>query len=137
MAKKNFVRQSVTNRINEAVGFTYPKLHCGKTIYVDYYVHDPASGEMKRVKKHFDRFKKKRERDAAINHFIGIISEKLRQGWNPYANSGNKGLTTVNLIFQRYIDSLIRYTRQKTRSNYESRMNIFKKFISELSFPPN
>ena len=132
MAKKNFGRSSRTNNINSAMGFTYPQRHNGKTIYVDFYVFDPASGEKKRIKKHFDNIKNKREREAAISHYMAVISQKLRQGWNPLAECGNKGLTTIELVFEKYENSLLQYSRKKTIQNYTSRLNILKEYIRRL-----
>lgn len=136
MAKKKFARQSLKNNINMAVGFTYPKLHEGKKFYVDYYVYDPATDSMRRIKKHFDSIKNKRERNKAISHYILTISEKLRQGWNPMAECGNKGLTTINSVFEKYRDSIKQYSRRKTELSYSSRLNILESYISEQPYPP-
>ena len=38
------------NTATELIGFTYPKLHEGKSWYVDFYALDPSTGEMRRKK---------------------------------------------------------------------------------------
>ena len=46
------------NTASELLGFTYPKLHTGKSWYVDFYATDPTSGEMRRKKYKLDGLKK-------------------------------------------------------------------------------
>ena len=77
MAQKNFVRRNFTNRVNEVIGFNYPKLHEGKTVYVDFFAFDPSIGRMRRKKKHFDHIKNKGQRSRAINHYMVVVSECL------------------------------------------------------------
>lgn len=136
MAKKNLSQQSPTCVINNAMGFTYPKAHYGKKIYVDFYAFDPATDKMIRFKRHFDSIKKKTEREKAIAHYIGLISDKLRQGWNPNYESGNKGLTTIEQLFDRYETTLSQYSRQKTQRDYRSRLNGLREYIRTQKFPP-
>lgn len=72
MVKKNFVRVSHTNKVNREVGFTYPKIHEGKKIFVDFLSLTHPLVRRKRIKKHFDSIKKKRERMAAMQHYISV-----------------------------------------------------------------
>ena len=136
MAQKNFVRRNFTNRVNEVIGFTYPKLHEGKTVYVDFFAFDPSVGRMRRKKKHFDHIKNKGQRNRAINHYMVVVSEQLRRGWNPFAETSNRGLSTINLISVRYSDSILQYDRKKTRQSYSSRLNIFNEFLEEQTVQP-
>ena len=126
MDQKNFAPRSSALIINEAMGFTYPKAHFGKKIFVDFFAWDPATETMRRHKKHFDRFTSKREMKKAISHYIAVMSEKLRRGFNPNVNSGNKGLTTINCIFEKYESTISHHSRIKTQQNYKSRLTILK-----------
>ena len=53
------VRNTSTNNV---LGFTYPKLHKGKSWYIDFYAFDPADGKMKRKKYMLDGIVKVTER---------------------------------------------------------------------------
>jgi hypothetical protein len=52
------------NTASELLGFTYPKLHDGKSWYVDFYAVDPSTGEMRRKKYKLDGLKKVSEKNA-------------------------------------------------------------------------
>lgn len=136
MDKKIFVSSSLTQKINKEVGFTWPKKHYGQKIYVDFYVFDPASGEKKRIKKHFDSFTKKKDREAAMDHYIHVMSKRLMEGWNPLVECGNNGLTPIEVVFDKYENSLTHYSRKKTIQNYKSRLSILRSYIASLPFPP-
>ncbi|MCH5234178.1 MAG: tyrosine-type recombinase/integrase [Muribaculaceae bacterium] len=136
MAKKIFAPESLKNKINNAIGFKWPKVHRGKKIFVDFSVFNPARNGMQRIKKHFDNFTNKKDREKAIAHYVATITQRLLDGWNPLAECGNKGLTTIDLIFEKYETSLSQYSRKKTESNYKSRLHILKKYISEMGVAP-
>ena len=135
MAKKNFPKNSPANILNMAVGFTYPKAHYGKKIYVDFYVFDPATEQMRRFKKHFDSIHNKKERETAISFYKYKISEKLRQGWNPTIECENKGLELLETVFKKYENTLSSNLRRKTIFSYKSRLNILKEYISHQQYP--
>ena len=84
------------NTATELIGFTYPKLHEGKSWYVDFYALDPSTGEMRRKKFKLDgipRVSEKRRRAAEI---IEAVTRQLRQGWNPWVNTQeSRGLSTA------------------------------------------
>jgi hypothetical protein len=52
------------NTASELLGFTYPKLHDGKSWYVDFYAVDPSTGEMRRKKYKLDGLKKSARKNA-------------------------------------------------------------------------
>lgn len=44
--------------VSEVLSFTYPKLHTGKSWYVDFTSYDPAVGKMRRKKYMLDSIEK-------------------------------------------------------------------------------
>ena len=55
------LRKNYTS-LSEVLTFTYPKLHTGKTWYIDFMSFDPAEGKMKRKKYMLDSIPKITER---------------------------------------------------------------------------
>ena len=52
--------------LNEVLGFTYPKLHTGKSWYIDFYSYDPAQGKMRRKKYMLDCISRVTERRKKV-----------------------------------------------------------------------
>ncbi|WP_407405526.1 hypothetical protein [Sodaliphilus sp.] len=73
--------------INNVLGFTYPKLHQGKSWYIDFYAFDPADGKMRRKKYMLDSIEKVTERRKRAAEMMQAIMRQLRGGWNPWVNS--------------------------------------------------
>ena len=84
------------NTATETLGFTYPRLHEGKTWYVDFFAFDPVIGEMKRKKFMLDNIKKKSEKRRRAAEIIEAITRQLRSGWNPWVNAQeSRGFTLI------------------------------------------
>ena len=78
--RKNFSPKS------EVLNFTYPKLHTGKSWYVDFNSFDPATGTMKRKKYMLDSIGKIGERRKRATELIESLLKLLRAGWSPWVN---------------------------------------------------
>ena len=74
---------SKRNTASELLGFTYPKLHSGKSWYVDFYAIDPSTGEMRRKKYKLDGIKKITEKKRRAAEIIEAVTRQPRGGWNP------------------------------------------------------
>lgn len=66
------------------LGYTYPKLHTGKSWYVDFYALDPATGQMRRKKYNLNTIKSKIQRHQYATELIVSIVNLLRTGWTPW-----------------------------------------------------
>ena len=88
--RRNFSRK------NEVLSFTYPKLHTGKTWYVDFYSMDPATGGMRRKKYMLDSRMKAAERRRRATELIEPLMKMLRAGWSPWVNADdNRGYVLI------------------------------------------
>ena len=95
-ARKNFSSKS------EVLSFTYPKLHTGKSWYVDFFSYDPALGSMKRKKYMLDSIDKVGERRRRAAELIESLMKLLRSGWSPWVNiDDNRGYTLLSDALDR------------------------------------
>ncbi len=96
-------RRRKTSLRSEVLSFTYPKLHTGKTWYVDFYAYDPATGKMRRKKYHLDGIKKISERRKRGIEMIESLLKLLRQGWNPWVQlDESRGFVSLDLGLEKY-----------------------------------
>lgn len=122
---------------NEIVGFTLPKLHKGKSWYVDFFAFDPSISSMRRKKYMLDRYKSKRERETVAAILIHNLFEKLKAGWNPFVNAERtRQFTDFTLVLTRYKGYIQKLRdngtmKRKTYSDYSSRLNVFELYLKE------
>lgn len=121
----------------EIVGFTLPRLHRGKTCYVDFFAYDPATGKMRRKKYMLDRYKSRKERETISAILIHNLIEKLKAGWNPFVNADKtRQFTELSVIFERYKSFILKQKERgtmkpKTYIDYSSRLKVFELFLKE------
>ncbi|MBO5455535.1 MAG: tyrosine-type recombinase/integrase [Muribaculaceae bacterium] len=129
--RKNFSPKS------EVLSFTYPKLHCTKTWYVDFFALDPATGEMRRKKYHLDSIPKKSDRRKRASELMEALLKQLRSGWNPWVNAeDNRGYILLDHALKKYEASLEKLPKLKTRQSYGSKLNVLREYISLQLLPP-
>lgn len=129
--RKNFSPKS------EVLGFTYPKLHTGKSWYVDFFSLDPATGTMRRKKYMLDSIGKVTDRRKRAQEMIESLMKLLRSGWSPWVNvNDNRGYTLLEEAFEKYEKSLEKLPKLKTRQSYSSRLNVLREYIKNRVIPP-
>ena len=126
------------NTASELLGFTYPKLHTGKSWYVDFYANDPSTGEMRRKKYKLDGLKKISEKKRRAAEIIEAVTRELRGGWNPWVNAQeSRGFTLIQDCLDRYLEYIEKKgDRYKTKMRYKSSVNILREFFESLIVPP-
>lgn len=129
--RKNFTSRS------EVLNFTYPKLHTGKSWYVDFRSFDPGTGTMRRKKYMLDSIPKASERRRRATELIESLLKMLRAGWSPWVNvDDSRGYTMLSDALAKYEKSLEKLPKVKTRYSYASRLNVLRTYISQLVLPP-
>ena len=112
-----------SNSINEVLKFTYPKLHHGKSWYVDFLSYDPATAKMRRKKYMLDSIPKITERRKRAAEMIDALIRQLRSGWSPWVNkTDNRGFILLSDALAKYAASVERVERAKTRKTYINSM---------------
>lgn len=125
------------NSLAEVLGFTYPKLHTGKSWYIDFCSYDPAQGKMRRKKYMLDGIVKVTERRKRAAEMIESLLKLLRSGWSPWVNTDdNRGYILLEDAFKKYMATIDKMPKYKTRKSYTSRLNILREYISTLLLPP-
>lgn len=122
---------------SEVLGFTYPKLHTGKSWYVDFFSLDPATGTMRRKKYMLDSIGKVTDRRKRAQEMIESLMKLLRSGWSPWVNvDDNRGYTLLEEALEKYEKSLEKLPKLKTRQSYSSRLNVLREYIKSRVIPP-
>lgn len=122
---------------DEVLNFTYPRLHTGKSWYIDFKSYDPATGTMKRKKYMLDHVLKIKERRQQAAEMIDSIIKLLRSGWSPWVNvEDNRGYTMLDEALRKYEAYLEKQPKKKTRQSYSSRLNVLREYISLQVIPP-
>lgn len=129
LTKKNLSPRNI-------LGYTLPRLHTGKSWYVDFYAYDPTIDGLKRKKLMLDRYPKS-ERRYVASALIADITTRLKGGWNPFINiDTSRSYTKWEVVVQRYIDYLVvsgnkGILKQKTATDYRSRLEMFLSYLEE------
>lgn len=130
-ARKKFSPKS------EVLSFTYPRLHTGKSWYVDFTSHDPATGTMRRKKYMLDSIGKITDRRKRAQELIESLMSLLRSGWSPWVNvEDNRGYTLLEDALQKYEKWLEKQPKLKTRQSYSSKLNVLREYINGRVLSP-
>ena len=122
------------------ITYSLPKLHTGKTWFVDFQCFDPAEGKMRRKKYHLDGIKSVRERRQRAQELIVGLTVKLKSGWNVWVENGSSRQYTVfDTLCEQYlknIDILLSREQMKksTYASYTSYMNVFREYLALRPF---
>ncbi len=121
----------------QILGFTLPRLHTGKSWYVDFSSYDPVSNRMKRKKYMLDKTKNRSDRKKLAVLLISNLTQRLLQGWNPWIkDDSSKRLTPFFDVIKSYRDYIAAMEKKgtlkhKTAYDYLSRVNSLETYIQE------
>lgn len=111
------------------------KLTEGKEWYISYYVQDPSSKKLKRVKLKLNRINPIKERRKAARSIMAAIDQKLSLGWNPLMEA--KAPKAFSHLFET-LDLFLRIKAKETEANtmrsYQSFIKTFKSWLEQHSF---
>lgn len=125
-----FIRKGAS--INDIISYTLPTLHCTKNWYIDFCAFDPLENRMKRKKYMLDSIHKISDRKKRAAEIITTVTNRLRMGWNPWAES------TSSRQYTKYIDVIEMYhiyleKLAKTKAIKPNTLLDYKKRIKILS----
>lgn len=133
--KKMCSRRKLSSQV-ELQNYTYPKLHTGKSWYIDFLAYDPAEGRMKRKKYTLDNIPTKTQRRVRAAELISSVLKLLRTGWSPWVDANaTTSYTLLDVALEKYEKYLSRLERYKTQKSYQSRVNILREYNSSLPIP--
>ena len=122
----------------EIIGYTLPRIHRGKSYYVDFFAYDPTTDRLKRKRYMLDRYHNKAEREKIAAVLVYNLTHKLLSGWNPFVNTTNtRQYTELGVVFDRYstyIEAAEKkgILKSKTATDYRSRLKQLSIFTEEV-----
>lgn len=128
-------KNTTRTKIYEVVHYSLPKLHTGKSWYVDFKCWDPVDGVMKRKKYHLDYIKKVTERKKRAAELIANITERLRKGWNVWAEAEtSREYSTLEYVlglYRLYLDKMFSTNalRKKSYHSYTCFLGVFELWL--------
>jgi len=105
---------------------------------IEYYVENPISSEMCRVRKrvHFlkKRYGSSKDAEAHCQKIIFDINSKLANGINPmFSDENPSGYITISDVIKRFLDEKTRELRPDSMRSYHSFANCFLMYLSKTS----
>ncbi|MDL2262727.1 tyrosine-type recombinase/integrase [Bacteroidales bacterium OttesenSCG-928-I21] len=117
--------------------FSLPKLSkCGTYVYFQFWNH--KTWKYERFKKHLSRKIPPEKLSVEQNKLLGIWTNELKAGYNPFVEiekeEQERSYYRISSIIQEIQDKHSEFLRGKTRSTYQSKITIFKKWLCENGF---
>lgn len=120
--------------VDNIIGYTLPKLHTGKNWYIDFKAFDPLEQTMKRKKYMLDGIDKLSERKQRAAEVITNLTNQLRTGWNPWADTSNSRQYTqfidIIQLYYKYITKLYKshVFKETTFLDYKKRIKMLAEY---------
>ena len=112
--------------------YTPPKLTQGKVWYISFYVTNPATNRLKRIRIKLNRIKPARERKRAAAQLMASIAEKLALGWNPLLCRSEPGKTiSIEGGINAYLKAKGKELETASMQSYESYIRVFAEWMAE------
>ena len=114
------------------------ELHEGKIWYISFYVKDPNTGNLKRVRIKWNQIESIIERRRSGKQYCKQINEKLALGWNPLKSKGpvHEDASIIE-VMDSFLQSKEKETEYHTMRAYQSFIKIFKKWMDKNGVPEN
>lgn len=136
-----FSKACKKSSLKEILHYTLPKLHTGKYWYVDFCCLDPVTQEMKRKKYMLNNIEKITERRKMAAEIIATVTNRLRSGWNPWADVSNSRqyskFDDVVQVYIRYLQKLhmSKTIKDSTYTDYRKRIRVLSEYNNNHAFP--
>lgn len=129
-----FLSKRKGTSVDDMIGYTLPKLHAGKNWYIDFKAYDPLEQKMKRKKYMLDGITKATERKKRAAEIITTLTNNLRSGWNPWADTSNSRQYTLYIdvikLYYKYLEKLCvtKAIKDNTLLDYKKRIKILAEY---------
>ena len=112
------------------IDFIPPKLTEGKDWYISYYVRDPRTGAMKRIRMKVNRPKAARERRRIAREMMAAIQARLALGWNPlYAADAPKAGESLHAALEAFLRIKGKEMETQSFRSYASYVRVFRSWL--------
>ena len=132
--------QPLTRTQRESVyrpAFYPPRLVEGKVWYIVYYVVNPLTDELQRIRIKFNRIKNKGQRRQLARDMMRQLNDKLESGWNPLI-SGNerKTFTPLTVALDDYLKIKGKDSEENSMREYRSLAKFLRNFLADFHLSP-
>ena len=114
------------------IDYVPPKLTEGKAWYISYYVKNPATGKLRRVRVKVNRIRSVRERRKAAKIIMAALAEKLALGWNPFITEvAPRAGTPLFDALDTFIAVKEKETELQSIRTYRSYVRVFRTWLEK------
>lgn len=117
------------------IDYVPPRLSIGKDWIIVYWVKDPSTGRLKRIRTKVNHIKPVAERKKAAAQMIAAIQSKLAIGWNPLVEKiAPRAGTEAFAAYDRFLTVKSKETEPQSMHSYRSYINVFTQWLRENGF---
>jgi integrase/recombinase XerD len=111
----------------------YPaKLTKGKIWYISYYIRNPYTEELERIRIKVNRIKNLQERARYCRKVLIELNNKLYNGWNPYLDDNSTRMfVKLTDAINTYKESKYRDIEKNSKRSYDSFLNRFLDWLEK------
>ena len=118
------------------VDYRAPKLSRGDAgWFVFYYVKDPGTGRLRRIRVKINHVKPTRERERVAREMIAALGERLALGWNPLRDAGapRSGVGVFD-AYAAFLAAKKKEAEIQSVASYRSYVKVFSEWLQENGF---
>lgn len=117
------------------IDYRAPKLTRGQEWVIRYYVKDPESGKLRRIRIKINHVGPLKERARVAREMMAGIAERLALGWNPLREgSAPKSYQPAFEAYEAFITVKKKEAEAQSVASYRSYIKIFKEWLQEHGF---
>ena len=118
------------------VDYRAPKLTKGNPDWViRYYVKDPATGKLRRIRIKVNHIKPIKDRMRAAREIMAAIGERLALGWNPLRDAvAPKASVSAFDAYEAFLKAKAKEAEVASIASYRSYVKVFKEWLAENGF---
>ncbi len=135
------LRKRKGTSLYDIITYTLPKLHTGKSWYIDFSCYDPIDGKMRRKKFMLDSIPKLKDRKRRATEIIANVTIQLQKGWSPWTEATTErqyaNFIDISSLYYKYLEKLTsaKTMKPKTLVDYHSRLKMLIEYNNSKNTP--
>lgn len=116
------------------IDYIPPRLVEGKEWVILFYVKNPYTGKMVRIRKKFNKVKSVTQRRKQARQLMAYLEEKLALGWNPlFESAALRAGTKISEVLDTFIKIKSKEAEENSLRSYKSYVKIFRAWLEKNS----
>ncbi len=116
--------------------FYPPRLVEGKVWYIVFYVLNPLTDKLKRIRIKFNRIRNKSQRRMLARELMRQLNYKLGTGWNPLiSGTEKKSYTPLTIALDDYLTVKGKESEENSMREYRSLAKFLRNFLVDFHLP--